>query len=201
MALEQVEEQQAQALRGRLVERDERLVEQQEVGLDHERARQRGAARHAQRQARGVDVTRGAEPDLGQRRADPRGRVGAFGQHEAQIVLDGAPGQQARLLKDVGETGARRRAEPAREVRVEAGHDIEQGGLAATRRADDRQPLAGRHRQPHIVQHELGRRRAHGREPLLAHLEAQRRHWLTRRSSGCSTPHSISCTTTMNDSA
>ena len=126
---------------------------------------------------------------------------GRLGQDQAQIVLDRAPGQQARLLEHVGQPGGRRELEAAGEALDQAGHDVEQGGLAAARGADDRQAHAAA--RPRAVCRRARAWPAPARPPGSGapQVEAQRRHWVARRSSGCSTPHSISCTTTMKESA
>ena len=59
---------------GRLVERDERLVEQQEAGSIDEGPGERRPARHAERQARGETPAHAAEPDLGKGGSNPRRR-------------------------------------------------------------------------------------------------------------------------------
>ena len=63
--------------------------------------------------------------------------IGAIGrQREADVVLDGTPGQQARFLKHDPETPRSRGAKPAAEIRIEPGGDLEDRGLATTGGAD-----------------------------------------------------------------
>ena len=196
--LDQVEEQHAQAPRGRLVERDERLVEQQQRRLDHERPGDGRPARHAEREPRGVDLGGAVEPDLVQGAPDPGRDVGRLRQDQRQILGHRAPGQEARLLEDVGEPArAVGRPHLALEVAVEAGDHVEERGLAAARRADDRHRLGGR-------QLEVARGRApDAREPARARRSASCGR---RRSAPPSAqvplerlqePHSMSCTTAM----
>ena len=52
-----------QALAGHLVERAERLVEQQDLRLDHERTRDRDALAHAARELRGPRLLEALEAD------------------------------------------------------------------------------------------------------------------------------------------
>ena len=100
---QQVQEQQAQPSDRLLVEGHERLVEQQQAGLDHERPRQRGPARHAERQARGEQLAGRAEADLGEDRAHPivvlarrrRGRGGHCPRPCARAA-GAAPGRRRR---------------------------------------------------------------------------------------------------------
>ena len=201
MPLQQVEEEEAQAVGGRLVERDEGLVEQQQAGPHHESPGEGRPPRHAERQARGEHFVRRLELDLGEGGGNPRRRIGRGGQDEAQIVGHRAPRQEARLLEDVAEPRARRELQAARKVRHQTGHDVEQRGLAATGRADDREALARLDLQPDVGQGDLGRGATHRGEAVLAQFEAQRRHWPALRSIGCRMPHSITWTTMMNDSA
>ena len=140
---QQVEQQEAQAVGGRLVERDEGLVEQQQAGLDHEGPGEGRAPRHAERQARGEDVGRRLELDLGEGGGDPRRRIGrrraargADCRRPCARAAGAAPGRRSRACVP----GASSRL-PAKSGH-QAGHDVEQRGLAAAGRADDRQPLA-----------------------------------------------------------
>ena len=166
------------------------------------KARARAARRAMPSDRREANTSAAASSSTSARAAAIRGAgSGVVGQDQAQIVGHRAPGQQARLLEDVAEPRARRELEAAREAGHEAGHDVEQRGLAATGRADDREALARLDRQPDVGQGDLGRGAAHRGEAVLAQLEAQRRHWPALRSIGCRMPHSISWTTTMNDSA
>ena len=65
------------------------------------------------------------------------------GKREADVVLDGAPGQQARLLKDNPETPGTGGAELAAEIRVQPSGDLEDRGLAAAGRAYQRSERSG----------------------------------------------------------
>jgi hypothetical protein len=91
-----------------LVERAERLVHQQHLGLEHQRPGDRHALAHAPRQ--GVGVGRG---ELGQ--AQPLERLGDQGvalgpgppaldvEPEPDVPLDGLPGTHAVVLEDHAE--------------------------------------------------------------------------------------------------
>ena len=88
------------------------------------------------------------------------------------VAHDGAPRQQRMALEDDGAVDARafdRLAvddDGAFRRRVEAGEDVEHGGLAAAGVADDAGELAALHRQPQVLEHgggaAAGRREALG---------------------------------------
>ena len=77
-------------------------------------------------------------------KAERRDQLGQIGgglvnrQSKADVLLDGAPGQQPRLLKDHAEAPGAGGPEFPAEIPVEAGRDPQDRGLAAARRPDQR---------------------------------------------------------------
>ena len=123
-----------QPVGGALVERHERLVEQEEVGLGGKGAGQRHASGQAERQLLRVARQHVGDADrLGQPLEVLLGKVGCGDQLD--VLLDRPPRQQARLLEHQADAGVGVGADTAGEPVVEAGDDAQQRGLAATRRA------------------------------------------------------------------
>ena len=138
------------------IERRKRLVEQHDVRLGAQRARQRHALAHAARELARQVVQELAEPVAGEqlRRALARlGHVGALdfrAQH--RVFEDGAPLEQIILLQHVADLAAR----PGHRLAVDqhgaagrledAGDQRQQRALAAAALADDGDELAGRDR-------------------------------------------------------
>ena len=135
------------------IECAERLVHQDQLGIVDERTRDRRALLHAAGQLVGILVLVAREPDQGEQIA---GAGAACGHGQAEdfrgkehVVDDAAPLQQQRLLEhhaDVAGGIERLRARAdrhrARIPGVEAGENLEQRGLAAAGRADERDELA-----------------------------------------------------------
>ena len=70
--------------------------------------------------------------------------IGAVGgKRQADVVLDRAPGQQARLLKYDPETPGTGGAELAAEIWIQPGGDLQDRRLAATGRANQRTERSG----------------------------------------------------------
>ena len=144
------------------IERNKRLVKDEQIGFDREGPRQRDAARLAERQFAG---------EVAQMIADAK-IVGDFHEvglvrlrcGELQIVEHAAPGQQARLLKHHADLRLRRQRHTALEIAVKADDDAQQRRLAIARRTDKRVNLAGIERQREVAQHlaHLARRGAEG---------------------------------------
>ncbi len=87
------------------------------------------------------------------------------GEREPDVLFDGAPCQQAGLLKHHAETAGSRGAKFAAKIGVEAGRDLQDRGLAAAGRADQRAERSGL--EPKIeAAHDLDRR-AVGRKVAL----------------------------------
>ena len=137
---------------GQRVEGAEGLVEQQHAGGAGERSGQRDALRHAARNFLGTVVGVLAQADQAQQAGHGRlalGLLGALRQAERHVVGDGAPGEQARLLKTNGHAGV----EPGHGLLADAhgaGGDAvqacgctQEGGLAASRGANHRDNFAG----------------------------------------------------------
>ena len=125
-----------QPVGGRLVERDERLVEQQDLRLDRKGARQRRAPRHAERQLGGIAVAEAGQLDGVEDRSQVLRRKGRR-QSEPDVLLHRPPWQQARLLEHGGHPRLPQLVgDGAAEIAVEAKHDPQRRRLAAARRAD-----------------------------------------------------------------
>ena len=86
-----------QALRERRVQRDERLVEHQEIGLDREGARQRHAARQAERQFAREMVAVLGKAERGEQRVEVG--VGGVWRAEPHVLFHRAPRQQPWFLE------------------------------------------------------------------------------------------------------
>ena len=88
-----------------LVERAERLVHQQQVGVEGQRAGDRGALLHAARQLPGIFLLEARQVDEVERALDARLLVGRRDAHDLQrqrdVALDGAPRKQRRRLEDI----------------------------------------------------------------------------------------------------
>ena len=81
---------------------------------------------------------------------------------QQHVVEDGAPGKEHRRLEDDPDVAARagdgQAAEPHFATRrgKQSGDDLEQGGLAAARRPDDRNQLALGHVQVDVLERQDG---------------------------------------------
>jgi hypothetical protein len=138
---------------GHGVERPERLVHQDQLGIVDERARNGGTLLHAAGELVGEFVLgaaqsdqrqqlAGALPALGERKPEDFGR-------QQHVVENAPPFQQQRLLEHHADVARRierlrRRADAnlARLVGVQAGQDFQQRRLSAAGRADQRDQLA-----------------------------------------------------------
>ncbi len=144
------------------VEVRERLVEQQQVGLRRQRARQRDALLLSARQLVRILVPVAGEPDdldaLG--RAPHALGAGAAVQPEGDVVGDGEMREQgvvlehhadAALLRGHGQVARRDHlagdADLAARHRLEAGDAAQDGGLAAARGAEQAADVAARERE------------------------------------------------------
>ena len=133
----------AQPVGGRLIERHEGLVEQQKIRIDRERARDRNAARQPERQFAGV---------AGEVRAKAES-LDQFGQVDAGTVSGQARAgcSARRCAMPTGaapETPCRGGRIPGCDsspvkIGVEPGCDLQDGGLAAAGRADQRAERSG----------------------------------------------------------
>src|SRR3984957_14362401 len=158
----------AQHHAGLLVERAERLVHEQDIGLQAQGARQRGALAHATRQLARIVIGEIREPDRIER---VLGALLALGlahalEHHAELdVLDHrAPREQRVLLEHEGDLLRHRSAHPLVADLDRAGgrlhqsaHDAEKRALAAAARPDQAQELAapyverGVEQRPHVA--------------------------------------------------
>ena len=140
--LPDLEQEPPQAVGRALVERHERLIEQQQVRLGGEGAGERHAARQAERQFLRIarqhvgDADRLGEPFEVVLRETGR-------RHEIDILLDRPPRQKAGLLEHNADPRAFRNIDRSDEAVVEAGDDAQQRGLAAARRAHQHRHALG----------------------------------------------------------
>ncbi len=141
----------AQARRKRHVERDERLVENEKIGPHGKGARERDAAREAERQFARIMAQMVAEPEIARDLLDIL--VARLRRGETQIVEDAAPGQKPRLLKHHADPRVLRDIDAAFEILVETDQDTQQRRLAGAGGADQRIDFAQVHRHREIAQH------------------------------------------------
>ena len=146
-----------QVVPNNLVERAERLVHQQQVRVERERARNRGPLLHAARKLPGEHAAEVAETYKLQNARDPLsplpGRVAHDLERQAHILLDGAPGVEPGRLEHItvgplqprlsrrhpvdGDRAARRL--------LQVRNHPQQCRLSAARRPDEADEFAGRH--------------------------------------------------------
>src|SRR6266540_2412383 len=143
------------------VERAEGLVEKEHVGVHGEGAGDFNALLHAARKLvriRLLEAFEADEPDVVRDAAlalVPR----ELAEAEADVALDGQPGEDAALLKD--ENPARVGAADLLPVdphgaggrREKAGNDVQERGLAAAGRAEDADELSLAHVQGDVLEH------------------------------------------------
>ncbi len=159
------------------------LVEEKDIGVGRQHLRERGTARFAPGQARGLLIPRQSEL-----LEDVAGPVRIVSRSEARLDEGegGGKGAEIRLLREISH-GRTRLQEPRAAIRLqEAGSDLEKGGLAGAVASDEAGALAGGNRQfgtreqrgaaereRHVLQEE--KRRSHGGFPLqLPPLSARR---------------------------
>ena len=146
---------------GLRIERRERLVEQQHLGVECHGARERRALAHAAGELVRVMAGEVAEVVTLEQRVAAAQALLALDTldllAQLDVLDDAAPGQQQVLLQHEGDVQARSRDLRAVEQHRaalgagEAGGEIEQRALAATARADDGNHLAVRHRERHVA--------------------------------------------------
>src|SRR3954453_12874909 len=141
-----------------LVECAEGLVEEDETGAQHERARDADALAHAARKLARTGAGEILEPDELDRLVDQLPhrslRRSAPAEPEGDIVPDAEPGERGILLEhdadslghDSGDGLALEGYGPAAR-RAQPGEEVEQRRLAATRWADHREELAASERE------------------------------------------------------
>ncbi len=158
----QVEKVGAQRLGGEHVERRKRLVHQQDLRVDDERAGEADALAHAAGELLGKRRFEPVEADEVDRRERPFARLRLRHLARAQADFDvgehGEPGEQRKALEHHGQAIDR-----TRDGRVVVGHralrrqrqpgnDAQQGGLAAAGTAEQADDLARRQLQRHAVE-------------------------------------------------
>ena len=141
-----------QSIRGPLVERDEGLVQQQQVRLGGEGAGKCHAACQAQRQFLRIARQLVGDAD-GLRQMLEVGFGEAWIGDEHDILLHRAPRKQPRLLKHEADARIFRHDDFADEAIIEAGENAEQRGLAAAGR-----PHQHRHAVGHDIEDEVADR-------------------------------------------
>ena len=126
---------------GRQIEMVGRLVEQQHVGRGRQHARERGAARLAAREVRGILAA--VEAELFEQIAR---RVGIVAGPEAGLDIGERRGEagEVRLLRQVAHGGAGLHEARAAVGLDQPGGDLEQRRLARAVAADQADALAGR---------------------------------------------------------
>ena len=140
---------------GHRVERPERLVHQQDVGVLGERPGQRDPLAHAARQL--VRALVGEAVEVDRARAAPRPVPGARPSARRRAASaarrsgDGQPREQRRLLEHQRRAARRRRRVPAGRL-VEPGDEVEERRLAAARGADQAHELARRDVEVDVVE-------------------------------------------------
>ena len=148
-----------------LIQGRERLVHEQDAGVEDEGTRNGDALLHPARELRRIALERVAQPEGAQdllgiaQRPVP---VGPSVELDRQLDVGehATPGQERRRLgHEADQLVARRRVHAlaidldAALVRVEQSrHDLQQGGLPAAARSDDRDELAARDGQVHVVE-------------------------------------------------
>ena len=158
------------------VERGERLVHQQDVGIDRERTRERHALALAAGQF--MRIAAGIAGQLDQRERGfrlfpPLGRAEApVLEAEADIAHDLAPGQQPRDPGTPSPPAAARRRDASDGHASGGGRQqprdhAQQGGLADAGRADDGHEPPGRNVEAEVAQHLGGLTVAMERQPDL----------------------------------
>ena len=175
-----------------LVERAEGLVHHQQARLEAERARDRDALLHAARELPRVLPLEAGQADaleLLHRHRLARGRVAALDlQRQHDVGEHRAPWKERRRLEDVAVGAGQARLvrahavdlDRARGDRLEVGDDAQQRRLAAARRADERDELAGRDRQVDLAQR-MHRRVGRGIDDAHACAQTPRARAPTRR--------------------
>ena len=142
-----------QPLAGQLVQRPERLVEQEQLRLEHQRAGQRRPHPHAARQRRGPRAVEPGQAHQVQHPLHPAPPLRAGDALQLGEQLDVArhrpPRQQRRVLEDVAEPAGRDVHRPRRRG-LESRHQPQQRALAASRRAHDAHELAAPHPQVQV---------------------------------------------------
>ena len=208
LRLPEVKEDLAQPVAHRLVERDERLIEQQEGRADGKRAGERDAASLPAGETGRIGIQ--IAPELHALQEFDAAAIGAGRRvkHDVYVVTDAHPGKQARRLEHVADRGARLgglavEVNGAVDFAVESRGNVEERGFPTTGRAQEATELADRNVELQVLDRGVRRRPAISCEPLAADVDGQSccyRHRVHRRSSGAMTPYSTTIITTTNES-
>src|SRR5262249_3461933 len=133
------------------VKRYERLVEQEQIGLDREGTRQRYPPREAERQLAGVVIAVGGKPERAEQGCEAG--IGYERGCEPHGLLDRAPRQESRLLEHHPERAVGRQRHASLEIAIEPREDAQQRGFAAARRPHERRDLAVTEAEGKLAQH------------------------------------------------
>ena len=145
-----LEEETAQPVGGALVERNERLVKQEKVGLGGKGPRKRHAAREPKRQLLRIARQHVGNADGVSEAIEILSRE-IRRRHKLDILPDRPPRQEPRLLEHESDAGLGRNGDSADEAFVEAGHDAQERGFAAARRAHQDRHAFRRHIEDEIA--------------------------------------------------
>ena len=166
------------------VERGERLVEQDDLGIGGQGAGERHALLLAARELVGIAPVQSRQSDHLEQLEDPLAPVGAAPQPEGDVATDGEVREQRALLGHIADATVLARDEHVAAVvdqvlaeldlaaieALEAGDDAQQRRLAAARRAQNAGETAGLDGQVHAVEDlEVSERLAHASDGELLH--------------------------------
>jgi len=152
------------------IERNERLVEHQEIRLDGEGTRQGDAAGKTERKLARIVATMFRKFERGEQLREFR--PASMRRQEPDIVFDRAPGQQPRLLEDDAKLAGRGQPNAAFEIAVQPDDDAQERGLAASGRADQGCDLARLERKRNLAEHVPPRTRCGAKKLVLdVHLK------------------------------
>src|SRR5262249_12219179 len=171
---------------GLVVERAERLVEEENRWIVGESARDRGALLHAARELLGMVVLETDEPDavhpfvhdLGSLRR----RHAFLAQAEGDVVGDAEPGEQRVRLEHHAAVGAgcAHRVTIKQDLAggrlIEAGDQAQEGRLAATGRPENRDEVVVGHRERRRLERTRRRSPAHRRKNARYALDRELAH-------------------------
>src|SRR3954471_1756922 len=164
---------------GLVVERAERLVEQQDLRIVGERARERGPLLHATGEHLRVVVLEASEPDPGNEFLGfPRGRTTA----KENVLADREPGEKRIGLEHHAAVGAGALDRLAVEQhaaggrRIEPGDDAQQRRLAAARRAEDADEVVVLHLEVGALEGARRRPAPHPRKYAAYRFDSQKAH-------------------------
>lgn len=119
-----LEEQPAQPLGRRLIQRDERLIHGQERRVNREGTGKRHPPGHPERQLPRKDVMHAPEIHLGEQLIDDARAALVRVEHKGDVLPHRAPGQKPRALEHVPDPGGGRQGDPSLELAIKPRDDI-----------------------------------------------------------------------------